>query len=170
MAAKTVTVTMKGWKWSDGEAVDARSLIFFLNMTEAEKANWYAYSNGLLPDNIASYKATSPDTVAFQLNRAYSSLWFTYNQLAELSPMPLASGCHQARGQAGQRWLRHRHRGRPLGQVQGGLRVPDRPVQAGGQLRLQPAVVGGGRAVEAVQLQHQRPRHDGAEQESTQAR
>ena len=87
---KTVTVTMKGWKWSDGEAVDARSLIFFLNMTEAEKANWYAYSNGLLPDNIVSYKATSPDTVTFQLNRAYSSLWFTYNQLAELTPMPLA--------------------------------------------------------------------------------
>ncbi len=35
---KTVTVTMKGWKWSDGEAVDAKSLIFFLNMAEAEKS------------------------------------------------------------------------------------------------------------------------------------
>ena len=55
---KTVTVTMKGWKWSNGEAVDAKSLIFFMNMTEAEKANWYAYCKGLLPDNIVSYKAT----------------------------------------------------------------------------------------------------------------
>ena len=89
-AGKTVTVTMKGWRWSDGEAVDAKSLIFFLNMAEAERANWYAYSKGLLPDNIVSYKATSPDTVTFQLDRAYSSLWFTYNQLAELTPMPLA--------------------------------------------------------------------------------
>jgi peptide/nickel transport system substrate-binding protein len=39
---KTVTVTMKGWKFSDGESVDAQSVVFFLNMAEAEKANWYA--------------------------------------------------------------------------------------------------------------------------------
>jgi peptide/nickel transport system substrate-binding protein len=38
---KTVVANMKGWKWSDGEAVDAQSLIVFLNMAEAEKANWY---------------------------------------------------------------------------------------------------------------------------------
>jgi peptide/nickel transport system substrate-binding protein len=87
---KTVTVTMKGWKWSDGSTVDAKSLIFFVNMAEAEKANWYAYVPGLLPDNIVSYKATRPDQVTFQLNKGYSSLWYTYNQLAELNPMPLA--------------------------------------------------------------------------------
>jgi peptide/nickel transport system substrate-binding protein len=85
---KTVTVTMKGWKWSNGEPVDANSLIFFLNMTEAEKANWYGYSSGLLPDNLVSYKATGTDQVTFQLNRAYSTIWFTYNQLGELKPMP----------------------------------------------------------------------------------
>src|SRR5215471_3953293 len=28
---KTVTITMKGWKWSDGEAVNAKSVIFYLN-------------------------------------------------------------------------------------------------------------------------------------------
>ncbi|MGN6680638.1 MAG: ABC transporter substrate-binding protein, partial [Streptosporangiaceae bacterium] len=88
-SGKTVTINMKGWKWSNGETVDAKSLIFFLNMTKAEKANWYAYSKGLLPDNVVSYKATSPNTLVMQLNRPYSSLWFTYNQLAELNPMPL---------------------------------------------------------------------------------
>jgi peptide/nickel transport system substrate-binding protein len=87
---KTVTVTMKGWKWSDGSTVDAKSLLFFVNMAEAEKANWYAYGPGLLPDNIVSYSATGPDAVTFQLNKAYSSLWYTYNQLAELNPMPAA--------------------------------------------------------------------------------
>ena len=85
---KTVTVTMKGWKWSNGEAVDAKSLIFYMNMTVAERANWYATTPGLLPDNVVSYKATGADQVTFQLNKAYSSLWFTYNQLAELTPMP----------------------------------------------------------------------------------
>ena len=87
---KTVTITMKGWKWSDGESVDAKSLVFFLNMARAEKANWYAYAKGLLPDNVVSYKATGPNTLVLQLNRPYSTLWFTYNQLAELTPMPLA--------------------------------------------------------------------------------
>ncbi len=87
---KTVVVNLKGWKWSDGETVNAQSLIFFLNMTLAEKSTWYAYSPGLLPDNIVSYKATGPNQVTINLNKAYSSIWYTYNQLAELNPMPLA--------------------------------------------------------------------------------
>src|SRR5499427_8357062 len=87
---KTVAVTMKGWKWSDGSTVDAKSVIFYLNMTKAEKANWYAYSTGLLPDNVVSYTATGPDTVTIQLDKPYSSLWYTDNQLAELTPMPAA--------------------------------------------------------------------------------
>jgi peptide/nickel transport system substrate-binding protein len=87
---KTVVINMKGWKWSDGESVDAQSVIFFLNMAESEKANWYAYSAGLLPDNIVSYKATGPNQVTIQLNKPYAALWYTYNQLSELNPMPLA--------------------------------------------------------------------------------
>ena len=81
---------MKGWKWSDGSTVDAKSVIFYMNMVEAEKANWYATTPGLLPDNVTSYKATGPNQVTFQLDKAYSSIWFTYNQLAELTPMPEA--------------------------------------------------------------------------------
>jgi peptide/nickel transport system substrate-binding protein len=87
---KTVTINLKGWKWSDGETVGAQSVIFFLNMAKAEKSNWYAYVPGLLPDNVVSYKATGPDQVTIQLNSAYSSLWYTYNQLSEINPMPLA--------------------------------------------------------------------------------
>ena len=60
---KTVTVTMKGWKWSNGESVDASSLMFYMNMVEAEQSNWYATTPGLLPDNVKSYKATGTDSV-----------------------------------------------------------------------------------------------------------
>jgi len=86
---KTVTITMKGWAWSNGEHVDANSVKFFLNMTMAEKANWYAYAPSLLPDNVTSATA-SGNTLTLQLNKAYSSTWYTYNQLAELTPMPEA--------------------------------------------------------------------------------
>ena len=67
---KTVTVTMKGWKWSNGETVNASDLIFWLNMFEAQKANFYGYSPGLAPDNITSYSATGPNTLVMQLNQA----------------------------------------------------------------------------------------------------
>jgi peptide/nickel transport system substrate-binding protein len=87
---RTVVINMKGWKWSDGETVNAQSVIFFLNMAKAEKGNWYAYSKGLLPDNVVSYKATGPNQVTVQLSSTYSSLWYTYNQLSEINPMPLA--------------------------------------------------------------------------------
>jgi len=86
---KTVVINLKGWKWSNGQTVDADDLIFFLNLLEAEKANYAGYTPGLLPDNMASYKATGPDQVTLQLKQAYGSLWFTYNQLAILEPIPL---------------------------------------------------------------------------------
>jgi peptide/nickel transport system substrate-binding protein len=87
---KTVVINLKGWKWSDGQVVDAKDVIFFLNMLEAEKVNFAGYSPGLLPDNLASYSATGPDQVTMNLKQAYGSTWFTYNQLAIISPMPLA--------------------------------------------------------------------------------
>ena len=87
---KTVTITMKGWKWSDGEAVDASDVVFWLNMMKAEPNNYYGYVPGLLPDNLASYSATGPNTVVLHLKSPVSSIWFTYNQLAEITPMPPA--------------------------------------------------------------------------------
>jgi peptide/nickel transport system substrate-binding protein len=103
---KTVTVNLKGWKWSDGEAVDAADVAFWLNMLKAEKSNYGGYSKGTLPDNLASYSIPSADTIVLHLTRAYASTWFTYNQLAEITPMPLtwdvsrpgakpgSGGCH----------------------------------------------------------------------------
>ena len=98
---KTVTISLKGWKWSDGETVDATDVVFWLDMMEAEKANYYGYTPGLLPDNLASYRATGPDTVVLHLKAPVSSIWFTYNQLAEITPMPMAWDVTSATAQAG---------------------------------------------------------------------
>jgi peptide/nickel transport system substrate-binding protein len=87
---KTVTISMKGWKWNNGETVDASDVIFWINMMKAEPDQYFGYTPGLFPDNVASYKATGPDTVVLNLKSAVSSLWFTYNQLAEITPMPAA--------------------------------------------------------------------------------
>jgi len=98
---KQVTVPMKGWKWSDGEAVSAQDVIFWLNMMRAESANYDGYAPGLLPDNLASYTATSPTILVLKLKSAVSSIWFTYDQLAEITPMPMAWDVTAAGAKAG---------------------------------------------------------------------
>jgi peptide/nickel transport system substrate-binding protein len=97
---KTITITMKGWSWSNGEPVNAASALFYIHMAQAEKANWLAYAPGLLPDNIASATA-SGNTLTINLTQAYSSTWYTYNQLAELTPMPAAWDVTSASAAAG---------------------------------------------------------------------
>lgn len=87
---KTVTIKLKGWKWSDGETVNARDLIFWLNLVKANKAIWASYVPGAFPDNVVSYHQTGPLTVVMNLDRSYSANWFTYNELSQLIPIPMA--------------------------------------------------------------------------------
>jgi peptide/nickel transport system substrate-binding protein len=98
---RTITINLKGWKWSNGQTVDAKDLIFDLNMVEAEKINYAGYTPGLLPDNVASYSATGPEQVVIKLKSAYSSIWYTYNQLAILEPLPLTWDVTKAGATAG---------------------------------------------------------------------
>src|SRR5580658_9385467 len=58
--------------------------------TLSEPSDYAGYVPGLLPDNLVSFKATGPLQVTLRLNKPYSTLWFTYNQLAEITPMPAA--------------------------------------------------------------------------------
>ena len=98
---KTVTITMKGWQWSNGETVNASDVIFWLNMMKAEPDNYYGTVPGLMPDNLTSWSATDPNTVVLNLKSAVSNIWFTYNQLAEITPMPAAWDVTSAGAKAG---------------------------------------------------------------------
>jgi len=91
---KTVTVTLKNYKWSNGESVDASDVIFWMNVLKAALANnasdWGGYVPGAFPDNVVSYTAPNSHTVVFQLNKAYNPTWFTYNELSQITPLPMA--------------------------------------------------------------------------------
>ena len=87
---RVVTIRLKSWRWSDGEAVDARDVVFWMNLLEAEKQNWASYVPGGFPDNVASYRVLSPSVVQFRLKRAYDPAWFTDNELSQITPLPLA--------------------------------------------------------------------------------
>ena len=86
----TVTVTLKPYRWSNGETLDARDVIFWMNMLHAEKVNWASYIPGAFPDNVRNVVADSPTQLAFTLTQGYNPEWFTDNQLSQITPLPLA--------------------------------------------------------------------------------
>ncbi|HUJ54572.1 MAG TPA: ABC transporter substrate-binding protein [Gaiellaceae bacterium] len=86
---KTITVTMKPYKWSNGETVTAQDVVFWMNMMKVEKLNWAGYAAGTIPDDLASVTA-SGNTVTFTLNTNANSNWYTYNELSQITPMPMA--------------------------------------------------------------------------------
>jgi peptide/nickel transport system substrate-binding protein len=85
-------VNMKtNYVWSDGEPVDASDVVFFMNMLQAVKsADWGAYVPGYFPDNVNSVTATGRYQVTFHLTSAFNPTWFTYNELSQVTPLPLA--------------------------------------------------------------------------------
>ena len=96
----TATVALKNYKWSDGEAVTASDVVFFMNMLHAETANWYDYVPGLFPDNIKNVVATSPTEVTFTFNKSYDPTWMTYNEFSQITPFPAAWDVTAATGAA----------------------------------------------------------------------
>ncbi|MGH7921039.1 MAG: ABC transporter substrate-binding protein, partial [Candidatus Dormibacteraceae bacterium] len=68
---KTATITLKsGYKWSNGEPVNADGVLFNLNMYKAEKANEANYVPGAIPDNIVSATAPNPSTLIITTDKA----------------------------------------------------------------------------------------------------
>jgi len=87
---RTVTIKLKPWKWSNGESLNADDVLFWMNMVKAERANWAAYVPGEFPDNVTKVTKINDNTVQLSLNATYSSNWYTYNELSQITPMPQA--------------------------------------------------------------------------------
>ena len=87
---RVVTITLKHYVWSDGETVTARDVGFWINMLKANKADWASYVPRGFPDNVASWKALGPATVQLRLTGSYNPTWFTYNELSQITPLPIA--------------------------------------------------------------------------------
>jgi peptide/nickel transport system substrate-binding protein len=86
-----VTITLKGWKWSNGEAVNAQDVVFWIHMLQAVGASdWGAFVPGGFPTNVSNVKAVNAATVTMTMNKAYNPTWFTYNELSQITPMPQA--------------------------------------------------------------------------------
>jgi peptide/nickel transport system substrate-binding protein len=85
---RTVTITLKPYKWSDGTSVTSRDVEFWLNLQKANKASWAGYSPGEWPDNLASFSVDSPTQLTLHLTQQFGSYFFTYNELSQITPLP----------------------------------------------------------------------------------
>jgi peptide/nickel transport system substrate-binding protein len=83
------TFKLKPYKWSNGETVTAQDVVFWMNMLKVEKLGWAAYAAGGMPDDVKSV-TTSGSTVTITLTGAANPLWFTYNELSQITPFPMA--------------------------------------------------------------------------------
>jgi peptide/nickel transport system substrate-binding protein len=87
---KTVTITLKNFKWSNGTQVTAQNIEFWLNMEQAVGATDYGAYTGFPNTVVTSMNAASATTLVLNLNKAYNQQWFLYNELAQVTPMPEA--------------------------------------------------------------------------------
>jgi peptide/nickel transport system substrate-binding protein len=86
-----VTVTMKDWKWSNGENITAQDVVFWIHMLQAVgETDWGAYVPGGFPSNVSDVTAVSPTELTMVMNKSYNHTWFTYNELSQITPMPKA--------------------------------------------------------------------------------
>jgi peptide/nickel transport system substrate-binding protein len=101
-----ITISLKGWKFNDGQTIDAQSVIFWMNMMAVEGANnWGAYvpGNNQFPGNVKSYEASSAGslTVTITLDSSYNPTWYLYNELSQITPMAEAWDVTSLTGSAG---------------------------------------------------------------------
>ena len=87
---QTVTITLKKYRWSNGESVTTQDVAFWLNMLAADKQHWAYYVPGGLPDNLSGYRIVNASTIVLNLKSAYSPDWFTDNELSQITPLPMA--------------------------------------------------------------------------------
>lgn len=104
----TVIIHLKpDYKWSNGESVDARDVVFFMNMmfAEAPTQNTPACQNGVpgackfwvgttadgLPNDVSDVRVASKYVVTMHITSPkFSEAWFTNNELSQIMPMPMA--------------------------------------------------------------------------------
>jgi peptide/nickel transport system substrate-binding protein len=86
-----VTIRLKPYyKWSNGQPVDARDVVFWMHMMTAAGTNEAYYSPTGLPTDVTNVRAQSEFVMTMDITTPkYSESWFNNNMLSEITPMPL---------------------------------------------------------------------------------
>ena len=126
---KTVSITMKGWEWSNGETVDANSVQFFLTHGDGQEGELVRVRARPAAGQHHVGHGQREHAHAAAQQGLLQSIWYTYNQLAELNPMPEAWDVTSLGAQAGQRRLPTDSAADGWAKCKAVKGVPDRPVE-----------------------------------------
>jgi peptide/nickel transport system substrate-binding protein len=86
----TATITLKPYRWSDGQPVTSRDVQFWVNLLKAGKTGWWDYQPGEFPDNLTAFTILGPRRFSVTFDHPYAAAWL-YNELAQLIPLPQQS-------------------------------------------------------------------------------
>jgi peptide/nickel transport system substrate-binding protein len=88
---KTVTITMKPWKWSDGQTLSSKDLEFTIDEIKAalkeSPANWANYVPGFFPDTLTSMSTPNASTLVINMSKTVNPTWLQ-EDIIDISMMP----------------------------------------------------------------------------------
>jgi peptide/nickel transport system substrate-binding protein len=89
---KTMTITVKPWKWSNGTTLSAKDLEFTFDViaaaVKASPANWAAYVPGFFPSTITSMSTPNATTLVVNMNKAVNPTWMEEDILGSVAFFP----------------------------------------------------------------------------------
>jgi len=92
---KTMTITVKPWKWSDGQTLSSKDLLFTFDMikaaVKASPANWAPYMPGNFPKTVTSMSTPDATTLVVNLSKAVNPTWMEEDILGSVPVMPAAA-------------------------------------------------------------------------------
>src|SRR5579863_4237774 len=100
---KTVSITLKPWKWSAGGTVGAKDLEFTIDEIKAavkeSPALWSNYVPGYFPDTVTSMSVTNAQTLVINMSKPVNPTWLE-EDILDIPVMPAAWAKSSASGPA----------------------------------------------------------------------
>ncbi len=91
---KTMTITLKPWKWSNGQTMSSKDLLFTFDVikaaVKASPANWATFTPGYFPATISTMSTPNASTIVVNLTRAVNPTWMEENILGSVAILPSA--------------------------------------------------------------------------------
>jgi peptide/nickel transport system substrate-binding protein len=84
----TINITLKPWKWSDGQPITSRDFLFTYNLLKSMGTNWIDYLPGLFPEDVKSVQTPTAQTIVINLNHSYNPAFYDDNVLSEIPLLP----------------------------------------------------------------------------------
>jgi peptide/nickel transport system substrate-binding protein len=91
---KTMSITVKPWKWSNGQTISSKDLLFSFDViaaaVKASPANWAPYVPGFFPSTITSMSTPNATTLVVNMNKPVNPTWMEEDILGSVPIMPSA--------------------------------------------------------------------------------